>query len=124
MNFRYKSLKGVLSVALIITSSAWFSSCHIVPDQGPTGINKLQKEQAEGTLSTEDYVIVDITQENLPRYNKEQYEKKGTIPKLNSAKLYTDEIRPYDRLSLLVIDTAVQGPFAKTNGPVVCSEGD
>jgi len=113
---QYSCNRLLTSLALI--SALCLTSCHIVSDQGPTGMNKLQREQARGKLGTENYVIIDINKGNLNRYNKIQYKKSGVIPKAKKSKMYNDLIRPYDKLTLLVIDTAEQGAFPGARGPV------
>jgi len=94
------------------------NSCHIVSDQGPTGMNKIHQEQLDGKRSSQNYAIINIRESNINLYNKQQDKSYGTIPKASSSKMYNDEIRPYDKLTLLVIDTAEQGAFANSKGPV------
>jgi len=118
MNFPNKILDRTCKALTLIIGVSWLSSCHIIPDQGPTGINKLQNQQAEGVLDSDEYVILDIRSDNLHDFNKPVYRRSGTIPKVNSSKIYSDLIARYDRLTLLVIDTAEQGAFANSRGPV------
>lgn len=103
---------------LAIVSSLVISSCHVVSDQGPTSMNKIHQGQLDGKRNTDDYVIINITKNNISNYNKAQYRRPGVIPKADSSRMYTDQIRQYDKLTLLVIDTAEQGAFANSRGPV------
>jgi len=118
MNSIFKPLRSSLAFIAMLYSSASLTSCNIVPDQGPTGMNQIQKDQAEGKTDTNDFVIIDITKKNLSHYNKTQYKRSGSIPRAQTSKMYNDAIRPYDKLALLVIDTAEQGAFAGSRGPV------
>ena len=118
MNSIFKPLRNTLSIVALLSVSVYLTSCHIVSDQGPTGLNKIQKEQGEGKTDTSNYVIIDITKRNLSYYNKPMYRRAGTIPKAQTSKMYNDAIRPYDKLTLLVVDTAAQGAFSSSKGPV------
>lgn len=101
-----------------LASSLVISSCHVVSDQGPTSMNKIHQEQLDGKRYDDNYVIINITGENLHQYNRIEYKRSGVIPKAASSKMYSDAIRVYDKLTLLVIDTAEQGAFANSRGPV------
>ncbi len=118
MNHLFKFLRDSLALPALIYSSICLTSCHIVSDQGPTRMNKIQKEQAEGKIDINDFVIIDITNRNLSHYNKVQHRRPGSIPKTQASKMYNDAIRPYDKLTLLVVDTAEQGAFSSSKGPV------
>lgn len=111
-------IQAIRAILLGLLGLTILSSCHVVSDQGPTGMNKIQKAQAKGEISTDNYEIIDISQDNIQHYNKIQFKKSGTIPTAQSSKMYSDAIRPYDKLALLVIDTAEQGAFANSKGPV------
>lgn len=113
-----QTARATLSNLCLLSVSIILSSCHIVPDQGPTGMNKIQKQQLEGKVSSDHYQIIDISKDNIKRYNKKQYKQTSSTPTAQASKTYNDLLRPYDKLALLVIDTAEQGAFAKSKGPV------
>ena len=109
--------RSFLCITGLVTSLV-VTSCHVVPDQGPTSMNKIHQEQLDGKRYDDNYVIINITKDNIGHYNRRQYKRSGALPKAQSSKMYSDAIRQYDKLTLLVIDTAEQGAFANSKGPV------
>ena len=93
------------------------TSCNIASDQGLSHMNRIHHAQVDGKQSTDDYEIINITQSNYRNFNKRKNPKRGQTPPTNSSKLYTDLIRPYDKLTILVIDSAEEGAFASSRGP-------
>jgi len=81
-------------------------------------MDEIQKEQIEGKTAIDQFVIINIDRRNLSHYNKPQYSSFGSISSAQASKMYRDQISAYDKLSLLVLDTAEQGAFAGSSGPV------
>lgn len=104
-------------VILLFTIFGILTSCNIASDQGLSHMNRIHHAQVNGEKSTDEYEIINISQDNYEYYNKRAKSTRGTIPTLDKTKTYSDLIRPYDKLTLLVIDSAEEGAFASSRGP-------
>ncbi len=92
-----------------------FASCQHLSDYGPVNFEKT--DIAGNPIPADNYNIVDITTENLDQYNQKQATVSGSNPPINSTLLYTDKVRAYDKLTLLVLDAGNAGAFANSDGP-------
>lgn len=103
--------------ALHCTLFGMLTSCNIASDQGLSHMNRIHHAQVDGRRDIDDYQIINIAQENYRDFNKANHSTQGTIPPLQTYKTYSDAVRPYDKLSILVIDSAEEGAFASSRGP-------
>jgi len=105
------------SLLCLATIISCLNSCNIASDQGLSHMNRIHHAQVDGKRSTDDYEIINISESNYREFNKRNNPKRGQTPPFNSSKAYSDLIRPYDKLTLLVIDSAEEGAFASSRGP-------
>jgi len=117
INFLSKCFAKWQITMLSATLIASLNSCNIASDQGLSNMNRVHHDQVDGKQSTDDYEIINITQNNYRKYNKQAKSKHGQIPPLQKSKTYSDVVRPYDKLTVLVIDSAEEGAFASSRGP-------
>ena len=104
---------------IISVVTASLSACNLSSEQGPVGMRSIQKSQERGSSSTDEYEIIDITSHNINQHNKALVSISNELPKVDYSKTYSDAIRPYDQLTLQVIDTAQTGGLAAGSGSSV-----
>lgn len=91
------------------------SSCQWISEFGPVDLSKIEKEQTKGNYQP-DLVVIEINSKNLDQYNKHIYKNThGKVPPSDPNKHYSDKITTYDKLNLLVLDSA-QNQAAMGNG--------
>lgn len=91
------------------------SSCKHLSGVGPEDLQKNKKKEEQASLN---YEVIDITAENIGDYDSEQRLPRSSRPRIDSSRLYSDKVQVRDTLSLTVIDTAVDGALANSNGPL------
>lgn len=108
----------IKSLTFISVCAAFLSlnACRWSSEQGPVRMNAIHKAQKRGEFNTDEYKIIDITRSNIAKYNKPQVIKGGDLPPVDLSKTYTDAIRPYDQLTVQVVDTAAQGGIGGASG--------
>lgn len=94
-----------LPFGLAVTLSLLLNACNWSSEQGPTQMNAIHKAQQKGSLSTDEFRIVDITSENIDQFNKPPAIVKNVLPPVDLSRTYSDAIRPYDQLAVQVVDT-------------------
>lgn len=100
------------NIALIITSISFAlltNACQWSSEQGPTRLKSIQKAQQRGSHETDEYEIIDITSDNIAAHNKNQQRQESVLPPVDRSKLYSDTIRPYDKLTIQVFSTSESG---------------
>jgi len=80
-------------------------------------LDQLQREQDLGGGENRQYKIYDITGENIQKFNLTEPEKTYRTPPFDKSKSYQETIRPYDKLTLQVVDTAQTGALGTGGGP-------
>jgi polysaccharide export outer membrane protein len=72
-------------------------------------MDEIHDAQKKGKYPTNEYVIIDVNNLNITEINTPQVIKGNATPKTDLSKTYSDAIRPYDQLSLQIVDTATRG---------------
>lgn len=117
MKYLNKHSTHYFCAIILFTLFGMLTSCNIASDQGLSQMNRLHHAQVNGEKSIDEYEIINISQYNYKHYNQRAKSTRGTTPPLDKTKTYSDLIRPYDKLTLLVIDSAEEGAFASSRGP-------
>jgi len=104
-----------LTFISVVAAAMSLNACKWSSEQGPVRMNAIHKAQQKGRFSTDEFRIIDITKNNITRYNKPQVIRGNVLPKVDLRKTYSDAIRPYDQLTLQIVDTAGQGGLAGKN---------
>jgi polysaccharide export outer membrane protein len=108
-----------LNILLTLPAAFFINACSFSSEQGPVGMDSIQNAQKRGSMSTDQYEIIDITSHNINHYNKSAVSSRNELPEVDYSKTYSDAIRPYDQLTLQVIDTAQTGGLGVGGGSSV-----
>ena len=113
-------MKQAIALALLISFTLLCSACKWSSEQGPVSMNSIQKAQQRGSFPTDEYEIIDITSSNITEYNTPPVFSANILPKVDFSKTYSDAIRPYDKLTLQVVDTGSQSSISgQSNQPAL-----
>ena len=72
---------------------------------------------APRTYAPSNFKIVDVNSSNIRSINRKQSKTSPKTPPVDKSQLYNDNIRAYDKLTLLVLDAGGTAAFANSNGP-------
>jgi len=101
-------MKHFSIIGLIVGIAFGLVSCQYMADFGPVTVSATEEDG---------FTVIDMTPENIKAYNRSEKKLASSKPQVDSARLYTDAVRPYDQLTLLVLDAGGSGAFANSNGP-------
>jgi len=110
-------MKLLSPTTLLAFSLCLLSSCGWVPETGPTNLENIHAAQKKQHYTTDEFRIIDITRQNIKTFNKPQIVTSSVHPPLDFNRTYHDSIRPYDKLTLQIVDTATEGSLTR-GGPV------
>ena len=111
-------MKKFITLSLILAATLFLQACRWSSEQGPVGMRAIQKAQQQGKFSTKEFKIIDINSQNITRYNKRQAVKSHARPPIDLTRTYSDAIRPYDKLTLQVVEASRDGGAGNTTEPV------
>ena len=111
-------MKKFFTIASTLTSFLLLNSCQWTPEQGPTNMDAIHDAQKKGKYPTTEYKIIDVTNLNIKKINKHQVIKSNPTPKTDLSKTYSDAIRPYDQLTIQIVDTAQEGGLSAGGSPI------
>ena len=109
-------MKQLLTLTSIFVVVTLLNACKWSSEQGPVKLNSIHKAQKKGTFPTDEYEIIDITSSNINQFNKPLAYENNPHPKVDLSRTYTDSIRPYDQLTVQIVDTAAQGGIKGAGG--------
>ena len=81
-------------------------------------MSAIQKAQKQGKFPTNEFEIIDINNHNIDKFNKQQAVVSHALPPIDLSKTYSDAIRPYDKLTLQVVEAFRQGEAGNSDDPV------